>query len=69
MWFKNVIFTNNDSAYETAISLNRKGISVKIIDIRKRSDSDLIKETEKLGLKSIGIQQLQTLLVTGKLIL
>ena len=26
---KNVIFTNNDSAYETAISLNKKGINVK----------------------------------------
>ena len=48
---KNVIFTNNDSAYEAAISLNRKGIAVKIIDIRKRSDSELIKETEKLGIK------------------
>ena len=46
-----MIFTNNDSAYETAISLNKKGIDVKIIDIRKRSNSKLIKETEKLGIK------------------
>ena len=25
---KNVIFTNNDSAYETAISLNKKGFAL-----------------------------------------
>ena len=48
---KNVIFTNNDSGYETAISLHKKGIDVKIIDLRKRSGSELIKETEKLGIK------------------
>ena len=48
---KNVIFTNNDSGYEAAISLHKKGIDVKIIDLRKRSGSELIKETEKLGIK------------------
>ena len=35
-----VFFTNNDSAYESAISLNKKGIKVEaIIDIRKESNS------------------------------
>ncbi len=47
---KNIVFTNNDSAYETAISLFKKGVDVKIIDIRKKSNSEIIKETEKLGI-------------------
>ena len=33
------IFTNNDDAYETAITLHNKGVKVKsIIDIREKSD-------------------------------
>ena len=37
---KNVLFTNNDSAYETAISLFQKGINVEaIIDNREDVDS------------------------------
>ena len=46
----NFIFTNNDSAYETAISLIEKGMSVKIIDIRKKVNSELVKQAEKLGI-------------------
>ena len=49
---KNVFFTNNDSAYESAISLNKKGLNVgAIIDIREKSDSKLIKEVEKIGIQ------------------
>ena len=49
---KNVLFTNNDSAYESAISLNKKGLKVEaIIDIRKRINSDLVKEIEKIGIQ------------------
>ena len=49
---KNVLFTNNDSAYETAISLIQKGIKVQaIIDNREEIDSKLIKETEKNNIK------------------
>ncbi len=49
---KNVLFTNNDSAYETAISLYQKGINVEaIIDNREETDSKLIKETEKNNIK------------------
>jgi len=49
---KNVLFTNNDSAYESAISLNKKGLNVEsIIDIREKSDSELVKEVEKIGIK------------------
>ncbi len=45
---KNIFFTNNDSAYETAISLIQKGINVKaIIDNREEIESKLIYEVEK----------------------
>ena len=47
----NFIFTNNDSAYETAISLFEKGISVNMIDIRKKATSNIVKQAEKLGIK------------------
>ena len=49
---KNVLFTNNDSVYETAISLHQKGINIEaIIDNREEIDSRLIKETEKNNIK------------------
>ena len=49
---KTILFTNNDSAYESAISLNKKGLNVEsIIDIREKSDSELVKEVEKIGIK------------------
>ncbi len=49
---KNVLFTNNDSAYETAISLFNKGIDIKaIIDNREEVDSKLVKEIEKNNIK------------------
>jgi len=36
---KNVFFTNNDSAYETALCLHNKGIKVEaVIDIRESSN-------------------------------
>ena len=46
----NFVFTNNDSAYETALSLFEKGIQIKIIDIRKKTNSKIVKEVEKLGI-------------------
>ena len=49
---KNVFFTNNDSAYESAISLSKKGIKVDaIVDIREKSESLIIKEAENLDIK------------------
>ena len=49
---KNILFTNNDSVYETAISLNQKGINVKaIIDNREEIDSKLLYEVEKNNIK------------------
>ena len=47
-----VIFTNNDSAYETALDLHNKGSNVKaIIDIREKSPGDLPKKCKEIGLK------------------
>ena len=46
----NFVFTNNDSAYETALSLFEKGIKIKIIDIRKKTNSKIVKRVEKLGI-------------------
>ena len=49
---KNILFTNNDSAYETAISLIQKGINVEaIIDNRDKVDSKLVYEVEKNNVK------------------
>ena len=49
---KIVIFTNNDSAYQTAIDFYKKGIEVKaIVDVRSHNESDLIKKVESLGIK------------------
>ncbi|MDC3016668.1 sarcosine oxidase subunit alpha family protein [Candidatus Pelagibacter sp.] len=45
---KNILFTNNDSAYETALSLIQKGINIEaIIDNREHVDSKLLYEVEK----------------------
>ena len=56
---KNVFFTNNDSAYESALCLHNKGIKVEaIIDIRENSDSKIVKAVKMLVLKFIGLIQL-----------
>ena len=47
-----VLLTNNDSAYETAISLIQRGIKVEaIIDNREQLDSKLLYEVEKSNVK------------------
>ena len=49
---KTVFFTNNDSAYESALCLHNKGIKVEaIIDIRDNSDSKIVKAVEDAGIK------------------
>jgi len=46
------LFTNNDSAYETAISLNNSGVNVNsVIDIRDKSSSSIVKQAANLGIK------------------
>ena len=50
---KIVIFTNNDSAYETAIDLHHKGIKIEaIVDTRENSLGDLPKRSNQLGIKN-----------------
>ena len=45
------LFTNNDTAYETAISLSNNGVTVNsVIDIRDKSNSPIVKQAEKLGI-------------------
>ena len=47
-----VVFTNNDSAYQTAIDFHNKGIKVNaIIDIRAFIESDIIKKATSIGIK------------------
>jgi sarcosine oxidase subunit alpha len=47
-----VFFTNNDSAYESALCLYNKGIKVDaIIDIRNNSNSKIVKAVEQAGIK------------------
>ncbi len=49
---KNIFLTNNDSAYETAISLIQKGIKVEaIVDNREEIESKLLYEIEKNNIK------------------
>ena len=49
---KIVFFTNNDSAYESALSLNDKGIKVEaVVDIRKQSETNLEKRVINAGIK------------------
>ena len=47
-----VIFTNNDDAYETAISLHNRGVKIQaIVDIREQSNGTLPKKCNELGIK------------------
>ena len=47
-----VLFTNNDTAYETALSLSNKGIEVKaIVDIRDANENKLINSIKDLNIK------------------
>ena len=47
-----VIFTNNDDAYKTAITLFEVGVNIKfIVDLRKEIFGELQKKVKKLGLK------------------
>ena len=49
---RNILFTNNDSAYETAISLIQKGINIEaIIDNREEVDSKLLYEVERNNIR------------------
>ena len=47
---KPVIFTNNDSAYETAIEFKKNNINPIVLDSRKNPQSEIIKEALSLGI-------------------
>ncbi len=50
---KAVIFTNNDSAYQSAIDLKRSGADVTIVDSRRASKGTLPKRAAELGIRII----------------
>ena len=47
---KPIIFTNNDSAYDTAIEFKKNGVNPLVIDVRKDSESTTVKEAKSLGI-------------------
>jgi len=47
---KPLIFTNNDSAYETAIEFKKNGIDPIILDSRNAPNSEIIEEAKNLGI-------------------
>jgi len=47
---KPIIFTNNDSAYETAIEFKKNGISATVLDTRNNPDSEIINEAREMGI-------------------
>merc|ERR1712078_850299 len=48
---KPLIFTNNDSAYETAIEFKKNGIWPVVLDTRSDPDSEIIKEAKSMGIE------------------
>jgi len=47
---KPIVFTNNDSAYDTAIEFKKNGVSPLVVDVRKNSESTVVKEAKDLGI-------------------
>jgi len=47
---KPIIFTNNDSAYDTAIDFKKNGINPIVIDVRDNSNSSVVKEAKSLNI-------------------
>ena len=45
-----LIFTNNDSGYETAIEFKKNGVDSIILDTRKDPQSEIVDEAKKLGI-------------------
>ena len=48
---KPLIFTNNDSAYETAIEFKKNGIMPLVLDTRNNPESEIINEAKNLGIE------------------
>ena len=47
---KPIIFTNNDSGYETAIEFKKNGVDPIVLDTRKDTNSEIIKEAKELNI-------------------
>jgi len=47
---KPIIFTNNDSGYETAIEFKKNGVDPLVVDIRKNSKSTVVQEAKNLNI-------------------
>ena len=47
---KPIVFTNNDSGYETAIEFKKNGIDPIVLDTRKDTNSEIIKEAKELNI-------------------
>ena len=47
---KPLVFTNNDSGYETAIEFKKHGVDSIVLDSRKSSVSEIIDEAKNLGI-------------------
>ncbi len=48
---KPIIFTNNDSGYETAIEFKKNGVNPLILDVRSNAESSVIQEAKNLNIK------------------
>jgi len=47
---KPIIFTNNDSAYDTAIEFKKNGINPLVVDVRTKSESSVVQEAKNLNI-------------------
>jgi len=47
---KPIIFTNNDSAYDTAIEFKKNGVDPLVVDVRANSKSSIVKEAKNLNI-------------------
>ena len=47
---KPIIFTNNDSGYDTAIEFKKNGIDPLVVDVRENSESSVVKEAKNLNI-------------------
>ena len=47
---KPIIFTNNDSAYDTAIEFKKNGVDPLVVDIRANSESSVVQEAKNLNI-------------------
>ena len=45
-----MVFTNNDSGYETAIEFKKHGVDPIVLDSRKNPESEIIDEAKNLGI-------------------